>query len=86
MENFLWHKVSEIEKEKIKKQAKSIMDSFSKSLEKLEKSEETGNVKREKFIRKEGKGKKCDKEFRKIFFENAPHEKDFVKSEKGKWI
>tara|TARA_Y100000310_G_scaffold328062_1_gene395454 strand:+ start:4918 stop:5217 length:300 start_codon:yes stop_codon:yes gene_type:complete len=34
----LWHKVSEKEKKEIEKKAKSIMDSFSKKLDKLGKS------------------------------------------------
>ncbi|MBI5148580.1 hypothetical protein HZA33_02785 [Candidatus Pacearchaeota archaeon] len=84
--DFLWHKVSEKEKESIRKQAKEIMDNFSSELEKIENLAEGGNVKRENYSRKEGKGKNTDKKFRKIFFENAPHDKDFVKSEKGKWL
>jgi predicted Asp-tRNA(Asn)/Glu-tRNA(Gln) amidotransferase subunit C len=86
MESFLWHKVSKEEQEKIKKEAKEIMDSFSKALEKVESelSEETG-VKREKQLREETSTKK-DKEFRQAFFKNAPSKSgDFIKAEKGKW-
>ena len=35
--DFLFHKVSEKEKEEIKKQAKSIMDKFSEKLSKIDK-------------------------------------------------
>jgi len=36
MDSFLWHKVSREEQEKIKREAKDIMDSFAKALEKAE--------------------------------------------------
>ena len=53
--NFLYHKVSEKEKTQIKKQAKEIMDSFSKAIEKVtpikkpnQKNQDTGNRERVK--------------------------------------
>lgn len=84
--SFLWHHVSESEKKKIKQEAKAILDNFSAALLKVENLAEEGNVKRQDCVREEEKGKEGDKEFRKTFFENAPHENDFVKSEKGKWL
>ncbi len=84
--DFLWHKVSEKEKEDIKKQAKEIMDSFEKELKKIE-SEKVflAEVEREKQLREEGKPY-CDPDFRKLFFNNIPNkEGDFLKAEKGKW-
>lgn len=86
MDSFLWHKVGKEEQEKIKKEAKDIMDSFAKALEKAEEEfSEEFNVKRENQLREET-SVKGEKEFRKIFFENAPSKsQDFIKAEKGKW-
>jgi hypothetical protein len=82
--DFLWHEVSEKEKAEIKKQAKSIMDSFSKKLA------EVGKVK-ESFIerpvdeREEGKIE-CAEIDREIMFENSLNKnKDFIIAEKKKW-
>jgi Asp-tRNA(Asn)/Glu-tRNA(Gln) amidotransferase C subunit len=86
MESFLWHKVSKEEQEKIKKEAKEIMDSFAKSLEKVEK-ELSGEhqVRRKEQMREEGSGR-TSKNFREFFFENAPSKSgDFIKAERGKW-
>ena len=103
MADFLWHKVSEKEKKKIKKQAKSIMDSFSKKLSKIDKEMAEMLIERDEGEREEGapqaypekfstkiftkgKGKKCDEEFRKIMFENAPiKNKDFIIGERKSW-
>ena len=82
----MWHKVSEKEKEDIKKQAKEIMDSFEKELKKVE-SEKTDDflVRRKGQMRRETKTS-CDASFRKIFFDNAPSKDgDFLKAEKGGW-
>ena len=86
MDNFLWHKINEEEQEKIRKEAKAIMDNFAKALERVEK--EIGDdfsVKRKFQTRKETRAQ-SKKEFRNIFFENA-HSKssDYIKAEKGKW-
>ncbi len=85
--DFLFHKVSEKEKEEIKKQAREILDSFSKKLSMVKEKLEEPIIEREKSDRDED-GKKCeaDHEFRRIFFENAPKKnKDFIIAEKGKW-
>lgn len=83
--DFLWHKVSEKEKDKIKKQAKEIMDSFEKELKKVESEKIELGVKRKNQLRDETKNEQ-DPDFRKIFFENAPNkEGDWIKAEKGKW-
>ncbi|MFH1249335.1 MAG: hypothetical protein V1660_04250 [archaeon] len=86
MDNFLWHKISSEEQEEIKLEAKRVMDSFSKSLEKVEKElTEDFCVKRENQSRKETKAS-SKLEFREVFFENAPSKSgDMIKSEKGKW-
>lgn len=90
MTSFLWHKVSEQEREQIKKQAKEIMDNFSRKLDKLGEIEESF-IERDEFERKENnKGSlKLDTlkgTSREIFFENAPSKnKDFIVAEKGGW-
>jgi Asp-tRNA(Asn)/Glu-tRNA(Gln) amidotransferase C subunit len=87
MSDFLWHKVSKEEQKRIKKEAKRIMDSFSEELVAVEHELTEGYaVKREKQLREEDKVV-CDKQFRKIFFENTPKKSgDHIKAEKGKWI
>ncbi len=86
MADFLWHKVSEKEKKEIKKQAKAIMDGFSKKLSKIDKKMPEMLIKRDEGEREESGGKKCDEEFRKIMFENAPNKnKDFIIAEKKSW-
>jgi Asp-tRNA(Asn)/Glu-tRNA(Gln) amidotransferase C subunit len=83
--DFLWRKVSEKEKEDIKKQAKSIMDSFSKKLSKIDKKISEPLIEREKGEREECE--KCKEDFsREIMFENAPEKnKDFIIGEKKGW-
>ena len=77
--------VSEAKKKEIEKGAKGILDKFASALEnvKIEKKEfkkEAGGY------RAEGEGKKCDMEFRKGMFENAPKTKgDCIVAEKKKW-
>jgi Asp-tRNA(Asn)/Glu-tRNA(Gln) amidotransferase C subunit len=85
--DFLWHAVSEKEKEDIKKEAKRIMDSFSKKLERINKKTEEPIIERNKCEREETPNEeKTDSEFRKIMFENAPNkENDFIIGEKGGW-
>jgi Asp-tRNA(Asn)/Glu-tRNA(Gln) amidotransferase C subunit len=85
MSDFLWHKVSEKEKEEIKKEAKAIMDSFSKKLEKIKEKTSEPIIEREKCEREEGKTKKTEID-RKIMFDNAPNKSDdFIVAEKGGW-
>jgi Asp-tRNA(Asn)/Glu-tRNA(Gln) amidotransferase C subunit len=73
-----------IDAEKIKEQAKSIIDSFASELEKIEVEEEL--VEREEDRRQEKEPSENDSEFRKIIFENAPNKKgDCIVAEKGKW-
>lgn len=87
MTDFLFHKVSEREKEQIKKQAKSIMDSFSKKLSKVDKklSLDEG-IERPEGERTEGDGSAGDEKFREAIFENAPNKNsDFIIAERKKW-
>jgi hypothetical protein len=67
--DFLWHQVSEKEKQEIETQAKSIMDNFAKALEKVPNIKEK-LVERAESTRKEKEGKEAHKEFRRIMFEN----------------
>ena len=83
--DFLWHRVSEKEKEEIKSQAKEIMDSFEKELKKVESEKIELGVKRKEQLREETKTSN-DPDFRKRFLENAPHKDgDLIKAEKGSW-
>ena len=83
--DFLWHRVSEKEKDEIKKQAKEIMDSFEKELKKAESTKVELVVKRKNQLRDEIKTEN-DPNFRERFFDNAPNKDgDFIKAEKGKW-
>ena len=69
----------------IKKEAKEILDRFSKALEKVKFKEKAV---KEEFggMREEGKGLDCDGDFRERFFRNAPEkERDFILAEKKKW-
>lgn len=85
--NFLWHKVSEGEKEEIKKGAKRIMDDFSKALEKVDSGGDFVFVDRDDFTRDEGNALRPDLEFKKIIFENAPKKnKNSILAEKGGWV
>ncbi len=86
-ESFLWHHVSEEEKEKIREGAKRIMDDFGKALEKIDSGGDFVFVEREVFVREEGNALKNDSDFKKIMFENAPKKnKHSILAEKGGWI
>jgi Asp-tRNA(Asn)/Glu-tRNA(Gln) amidotransferase C subunit len=77
--------VSEAKQEEIRKEAKRILDDFSRELEKVEVKEKRlkSNV---GGFREEGDGEKGNGDFRKKMFENAPeHDRDCIVSEKKKW-
>lgn len=83
--DFLWHKVSEKEKTEIKKQAKSIMDSFSKKLSKVDKKMSEPLIELPEGDRQEGRDK-CTEIDRKTMFDNAPDKNsDFIIAERKKW-
>ena len=74
-----------MDKEEIKKQAKKIMDSFAKELEKVKVEE--SRVERDKDRRIEKEGNEEDKGFRDIMMKNAPNkDKECIKAEKGGWV
>ena len=88
--DFLFHKVSDSEKEEIKKQAKDIMDKFSERISKVKSKIPEPLIEREEFERLEEKtpvdSEKSNSDFRKRLFENAPKKnKDFIIAEKKKW-
>ncbi len=84
--DFLFHKVSEKEKQEIKEQAKSILDSFSKKLSRIDKKMEEPVIERAEGEREEIEVVEGGEEFRKIIFENAPNKnKDFIIAEKKGW-
>jgi len=74
-----------IDKEKIKKQAKNIMDNFIKALGKAEGIKEEFGSERKASTRKKIKKDK-DPDFRKRMFKNAPKKRDdFLVMEKKNW-
>ena len=86
--NFLFHEVSDAEREEIRKQAKGIMDNFSKKLDKVKLSGDEPMIVRSPCERSEDEGKtgKCNEIDRDIMFENAPARAgDFIVAEKGGW-
>lgn len=84
--DFLFHKVSEEEKQEIKKQAKSIMDSFSKKLSNINKKISESLIERDQGEREEIGVVEGNEEFRKIMFDNAPEKNnDFIIGEKKGW-
>jgi len=84
--DFLWHKVSEKEQEDIRKEARQILEKFSKSLEKVEKEiKGFSGVSRETQMREESKSE-VNSEFKRLFFKNAPNkDEDNIIAEKGSW-
>jgi Asp-tRNA(Asn)/Glu-tRNA(Gln) amidotransferase C subunit len=86
MTDFLWHRVSEEEKEDIRKQASKILDDFSEKLSGIDKKVEDSLIERVESERVESQGK-CDDNFsREIIFSNASEKNnDFIIAEKKKW-
>ncbi len=83
--DFLFKKLSEKDREDIKKQVDSILNSFSAKLSKIGGKIEENFIERKEFEREEGE--KEDESFsKKIMFENAPEKnKDFIIAEKKGW-
>lgn len=82
--------MANVNKLKIEKQAKEILDKFAKALEKVEKgkedSEKESYVEREEFERDENNGNCCEDGFKQKILENSPnHDEDFIIAEKGSW-
>jgi len=83
--DFLFHNLSEKEREEIRKQVNTILNSFSAKL-----SEIKGEIKEQSIDRKEFERKEEEEIYesfsREIMFKNAPEKnKDFIIGEKKKW-
>lgn len=94
MEKSKENKISEKEKEAIRKKAETILNDFSKQLEKIPESKlEEPQIKRKFWQREEkaenksnSKKETCQEIDKKTMFANAPHsEDDFIIAEKGGW-
>lgn len=93
MVDFSFHKISEKEREEIKKEAKNLMDFFSKKLSKIKDIhvkdfiEKDSKIEFEREEKTHGKKETNNEGFsKKIMFENAPNKnKDFLIGEKGGW-
>lgn len=85
MSDFLFHEISEKEREAIRRQAKSIIENFSKELDKVKGKVEESFIEIGDGQRDEG-AVKCNKINRKTFFENAPEKNDdFILGEVKRW-
>jgi len=83
--SYLWHQVSEEEREEIRKEAKRILDDFSKKLASL-KLKDVVLQDKENLGRIEGSGTTPDSGFKERMFANAPNKnKDAILAEKKKW-
>lgn len=77
--------MEESKREEIRQEAKKMLANFSKALEKVKVKEKDFKLNVGGF-RKEGSGVKCNEDFRKKMFENAPaKDGDFIIAEKKKW-
>jgi len=98
--DFLWHRISEKEREEIKKQVYKNLEDFSKKLSEIKEEVEPFKIIREKSFRYEednekNLGKKNNlndeinnesKEFRRLILKNAPNKnEDCIIAEKKKW-
>jgi hypothetical protein len=82
--DFTYHKISEKEKQDIKKQAKKLLDEFSPKLDKIKVKDSHFSV--DSGMREEGEGWNTDETFKSLMFTNAPFvEDDFLVAEKGDW-
>jgi hypothetical protein len=86
MSEFMWKKVSEKDRDEIRRKAKGIMDDFAGKLESYEsKLKDEAVVERDKCERGEDDKADCANGFdKKIMIENAPEsEGDFIVSDRG---
>ncbi len=75
-----------LDKKKIEKEAKQILDKFVSALLKVEREDEEGYIDRDVFERAEDSGKECEKDFKKKILKNAPESNDdFIIVERGGW-
>tara|TARA_Y100000310_G_C20547364_1_gene746249 strand:+ start:717 stop:944 length:228 start_codon:yes stop_codon:yes gene_type:complete len=75
-----------MDRENIKLQAKKIIDSFARELEKVKVEESRVERDEDRREEREGDGKE-NSDFRKIMFKNAPKTRDdCIEAEKGGWV
>jgi len=71
---------------RIEKEAKGILDSFAKALDKVKSGKDDFYVVRDDFERQEGKTGDCEEGFKPKFLANAlEKDEDFILAEKGAW-
>lgn len=81
---YTWHQVTEEEKQKIRDNAKKLLDEFSSKLSKI-KSIETKTENKEN-LRTEKNGWTTNNDFRELMMDNAPTVEDgLIIAERGKW-
>ena len=74
-----------MDENKIKEEAKKILDKFAKTLEKVDSENLEIGVNRDQFEREEG-GKCDNKGFKEKILQNAPNkDEDFIIAERGNW-
>jgi len=82
--DFTWHKVTEKEKEQIRKDSKKLLNEFASKLSKIKAPE--GHFQNNTGTREEGDGWTTDEEFKSTMLANAPLvEDDAIVAEKGAW-
>ncbi len=75
-----------MDKAKIEKEAKGILDRFAKALDKAKISDSEYYVERDVAEREEGKTGECVDRFKSRLLANAPDkDSDFIIAEKGAW-
>jgi hypothetical protein len=84
---YLWHKVSEKERDEIKSQARKILEQFSEVLARVERKLPKLEERKEEICeRTEGLGEACEPAFRERILANAEQKnKDFILAEKKTW-
>lgn len=81
---YVWHPVTEEEKEEIKKNAKHLLDEFSSKISKIENSE--SQTENKENLRIEGNGSGTNSNFQEIMLDNAPLVEDgLIIAETGAW-
>ena len=84
--DFTFHKVSESEREQIRRDAKKLLDGFAGKLGKIRSGAGSGHFENGSGGRDEGDGWDTDADFQAIMFGNAPFVEDgFLVGEKGGW-
>jgi Asp-tRNA(Asn)/Glu-tRNA(Gln) amidotransferase C subunit len=82
--DFLFHEIEEKEKEEIRQQVNSIIESFSKKLSEIKEDVKEADIERQECTREEG-GKSAEIS-REVMFKNAPDKnEDFIIAERKKW-